>query len=130
MADEEIPQHEIQVLTSDSKPKRDAHGRLLPGHTANRNGAPKLTKEAKIEKRATKELIADYKQKLALALPELSPILIKMAKEKNIAAIKEINDRVMGKAPQDLDIGVELKLPFNIIIERPDIIDGSSNPES
>ena len=49
-------------------------------------------------KKATKELIQDYKDKLAEALPQISPALIEQAISGNILAIKEINDRVLGKS--------------------------------
>ena len=40
---------------------------------------------------------------MAQVLPELAPILKKKAKDGDIAAIKELHDRVMGKSAQPLE---------------------------
>ena len=69
-------------------------------------GRPPDTEEDKIKKRAIQEFVEDYKQNLAEALPLISPILIEKAMGGDVTAIKEINDRVMGKAPQSLDVKV------------------------
>lgn len=70
----------------------------------NYEGRPKETEEIKIVRKAQKELIAEYKEKLAEALPLISPVLIAKALEGDMPAIKELNDRVMGKAEQKTDI--------------------------
>lgn len=75
-----------------------------PGQSGNPNGRPKLTPEQKAVKKAIKEMVKEYKEKLAEALVEISPILIAEALKGNIQAIKEINDRVMGKPEQQTDI--------------------------
>lgn len=95
---------EEQVDTSENKPKRDEHGRLLPGNTANPNGRPPDTEQDKIVKKATKELIKEYKESLGEALPLIKPIIIAKALEGDMTAIKEIHDRVMDKAKQPTDI--------------------------
>ena len=112
-----------QENTSENKPLRDELGRLLPGYTANPNGRPILTEEEKLVKKATVELISEYKEKLAEALPLISPVLIAKAMEGDMQAIKEVNDRVMGKAEAKTDItsGGE-KLP--ILVK---FIDGKDN---
>lgn len=70
----------------------------------NREGRPPETPEQKIAKKATKEFIAEYKERLGEALPLISPILIAKALEGDMVAIKEINDRVMGKAESKTDL--------------------------
>lgn len=55
-------------------------------------------------KKATKELIAEYKEALGEALPLIKPILIAKALEGDMPAIKEIHDRVMDKSKQPTDI--------------------------
>ena len=70
----------------------------------NREGRTPETPEAKIAKKATKEFIAEYKERLGEALPLISPILIAKALEGDMTAIKEVNDRVMGKAESKTDI--------------------------
>lgn len=67
-------------------------------------GRPKETPEQKAVKKAMKEMIRDYKEKLAESLETISPVLIAEALKGNIQAIKEINDRVMGKPEQQTDI--------------------------
>lgn len=86
-------------------------------------GRPPETEERKLVKKAQKELIAEYKEKLAEALPLISPVLIAKAMEGDMQAIKELNDRVMGKAEAKTDItsGGE-KLP--ILVK---FIDGKDN---
>lgn len=70
----------------------------------NYNGRPKDTPEDKIIKKATKQLIAEYKEALGESLPLIRPILIAKALEGDISAIKEIHDRVMDKSKQPTDI--------------------------
>ena len=62
------------------------------------------TPEQKLEKKAIKQFIAEYQERLAAALPLIDPVLIKKAKGGDVPAIKELHDRVMGKAPQRTDI--------------------------
>lgn len=67
-------------------------------------GRPPETEHDKIIKKATKELIAEYKESLGEALPLIKPIIIAKALEGDMTAIKEIHDRVMDKAKQPTDI--------------------------
>jgi len=81
----------------------------------NLEGRPKDTPESKIIKKATKELIAEYKEALGSALPLIRPILIAKALEGDMTAIKEIHDRVMDKAKQPTDVttnGKDLPMPI------------------
>lgn len=79
----------------------------------NRDGRPPETEEQKlansIKKKATKELIREYKEALGESLPLIQPILIAKAMEGDMTAIKEIHDRVMDKSRQNvgLDGGAE-----------------------
>jgi len=98
-----------QVKASNNKPQRDKKGRLLPGSTANPNGRRKETPETKAIKKVQKELIADYRQKLAEALPQISPVLIAKAISGDIQAIKEVHDRIMGRPPEDISLKAEIK---------------------
>ena len=70
----------------------------------NYDGRPPDTEDDKIRKKATKELIAEYKEALGEALPLIRPVLIAKALEGDITAIKEIHDRVMDKAKQSTSI--------------------------
>lgn len=87
----------MEKIVTTSKPLRDEKGRLLPGQTANWNGRPPDTPEQKIEKKAMREFIEEHKERLAEALPKISPVLISKAVKGNLFAIKEVHDRVMGK---------------------------------
>lgn len=62
------------------------------------------TEETKALRKASKEIIAEYKQALTDALPLIQPGLILKAIEGDIQAIKEIHDRTMDKAKQSTDI--------------------------
>ena len=75
-------------------------------------GAPKLTEADKIKKKATQELIKEYKEALGDSLPLISPVLIKKALDGDMAAIKEINSIIVGEAPKRADIEVKWK-PFD-----------------
>jgi hypothetical protein len=85
----------------------------------NLDGRPPDTPESKIIKKATKELIAEYKEALGESLPLIKPILIAKALEGDMTAIKEIHDRVMDKSIQknetDLTSGGEKILGINYI---------------
>lgn len=95
--------------------KRNEDGTFANG-TAPGPGRPEETEEQKIQKKALKAIIEEYKESLADVLPELSPILKEMAKAKDIQAIKEVHDRVLGKAQQNVDLtsGGE-KFSFNVV---------------
>lgn len=67
-------------------------------------GRPKDTEVTKIIKKATKELIAEYKEALGESLPLIKPILIAKALNGDMTAIKEIHDRVMDKSKQPTDL--------------------------
>ena len=67
-------------------------------------GRPPETAEQKLIKKAVKELVKEYQQTLAEALPKISPVLIKKAIDGDIMAIKELHDRAMGKPLQKTDI--------------------------
>ena len=112
----EIQQQNIDNTGSN----RDEQGRFKPGISGNIEGRPPETSEEKALKKATKELIQDYKDKLAEALPKISPILIKKSIGGDIQAIKELHDRVMGKPPQDVMLGQNPELPFIIKIVKDD----------
>ena len=102
MEETELKSQESQEVTSGNK--RDELGRFIVGSNGNPNGRPPDTEEKKILKKVIRELVAEYKQTLADALPQISPVLIDQATKGNIQAIKEINDRVMGKPEQQTDI--------------------------
>lgn len=70
----------------------------------NYDGRPKETEQDKIIKKATKELINEYKEALGEALPLIKPVLIAKALEGDMMAIKEIHDRVMDKSKQPTDL--------------------------
>ena len=87
--------------------KRKEDGTFDVG-TAPGPGRTPETPEDKIIKKATKQIIADYKDDLAQILPEIRPIIRKKALEGDMVAIKEIHDRVMDKAKQGLELSGEI----------------------
>ena len=80
----------------------------------NREGRPKETEETKIIRKARKQLIEEYKDALAEALPVINPVLIKKALTGNVPAIKEIHDRVMDKAKQPTEISGKDGSPISL----------------
>jgi uncharacterized protein YnzC (UPF0291/DUF896 family) len=93
---------------------RNEQGQWVKGISGNPEGSKPLTEEEKKLRKATKEYIEDYKNKLAEALPKISPILIAKALEGDIQAIKEINDRVIGKPKQPITGGDEDDNPIRL----------------
>jgi len=67
-------------------------------------GRPKDTEETKALRKATKQIITDYREALSEALPFIQPVLIAKAIDGDMTAIKEIHDRTMDKARQATDI--------------------------
>lgn len=84
--------------------RRNDDGTFVAGTIPNPNGRPKETEEVKLIRKARKQLIEEYKDALAEALPMLSPILIRKAMEGDVPAIRELHDRTMDKASQPTDI--------------------------
>lgn len=72
-------------------------------------GRPKDTPEQKLLKKASKEIIKEYKEALTEALPLIQPVIIAKALEGDISSIKEIHDRTMDKAKQPTDITTDGK---------------------
>jgi len=70
----------------------------------NLNGRPPDTEQDIIRKKATKELIKEYKEALGECLPLIKPVLIAKALEGDMTAIKEIHDRVMDKSRQNVGL--------------------------
>lgn len=96
--------------------KRDELGRFVVGYEGG-PGRPPETEADKIAKKATKELIAEYKEALGESLPMITPVLIAKALDGDLQSIKEINDRVMGKAEQHTDITTQGKPIIQIASE-------------
>lgn len=94
---------------------RDEQGRFVPGVSGNPEGRTPDSFEDKIVKKATKELIAEYKEALGESLPMIRPILIAKALEGDMTAIKEIHDRVMDKSKQPTDLTSDGK-PIQVVV--------------
>jgi hypothetical protein len=75
-----------------------------PGESGNPAGRPPMTENEKLVKKAAKQIIAEYKEALAEALPYIQPVLIAKALEGDMTAIKELHDRTMDKSKQPTDI--------------------------
>lgn len=105
---------------------RNEQGQFIKGVSGNPEGRKPDTLEDKIIKKATKELIAEYKEGLTKALSQIQPILIAKALEGDVPAIKEIHDRTMDKAKQSTEISGELNEKRTLVI----IKDGEHNKTS
>jgi hypothetical protein len=92
----------------------DENNRFKEGNPG--GGRPPDSPEYKMIKKAAKQIIAEYKEALAEALPLIQPVLIAKAVEGDISAIKEVHDRAMDKAKQPTDItsgGERLSISFD-----------------
>lgn len=96
---------------------RNPDGTFAVGNPGGPGRKPE-TEETKIIKKAQKELIAEYKEKLAEALPLISPVLIAKAMEGDMPAIKELNDRVMGKAKETMEMQGGLSINFASVFNK------------
>ncbi len=89
-----------------------------PGQSGNPNGRPPMTEQEKLIAKAKRDFVKEYKEGLREALPLISPVLIAKAMEGDIQAIKEVNDRAMGKPESKADItsnGETIATVINII---------------
>ena len=91
----------VQEITGNNRNKQ---GKFLKGTTGNPSGRPRLTQEQKIFNKATKEIVEEYRYKLEETLLKIAPVLIKMALSGDIRAIKDIEDRVLGKPKENLEL--------------------------
>lgn len=104
---------------------RNADGTFPEGTSGNPAGRPPDTFEQKIEKKAVKQLVREYKESLAEALEQIKPVLIAEALKGNVPAIKEIHDRAMDKPAQAITGGEEGSMPFTVVIKQ--MQDGENN---
>jgi hypothetical protein len=110
----------MEEKTEQKEYKRKEDGTFDIG-TAPGPGRPPDTEADKIKKKATKELIKEYKEALGECLPLIKPVLIAKALEGDMTAIKEIHDRVMDKSRQNvgLDGGAEgLSIQFANVFNK------------
>jgi len=109
--------------------KRNEDGTFAEGKIGGPGRNP-MTEEDKLKKKAQKEYIEEYKQCLAEALPMISPVLIAKAVDGDIQAIKEVNDRAIGKAQNNVDITTGGESLNKVLVE---FIDGkpkdNKNPD-
>jgi hypothetical protein len=82
----------------------------------NRDGRPVESEEKKLLRKTAKQIIAEYKEALAEALPMIQPILVAKAMEGDMTAIKEVHDRVMDKAKQSTEISGEIDVKKTLIL--------------
>ena len=107
---------ELQNETKSDKigDRRRKDGTFGEGNVGNPNGRPKMTEDEKEKERAKKkalqEIIEAYKETLTKALPQISPALILKASVGDVAAIKELNDRVLGKPLQSIEAKIDLNI--------------------
>lgn len=98
---------------------RDELGRLLPGQPPlNPEGRPKDTLETKLLRKTAKQIIAEYREALAEALPMIQPVLIAKALEGDMPAIKELHDRAMDKAKQNTELSGEITEKRTLVIVK------------
>lgn len=110
----------VEFKTDEDEWKRKEDGTFGEGNKG--GGAKKQTEEQKLKKKAQKELIADYKQGLVEALKEIEPVLIEKGIKGDMIAIKEINDRAMGKSMQAMEVsgkdGERFTISFDNTFEK------------
>jgi hypothetical protein len=94
---------ENQIKTDPIGYKRNEDGTFAQG-TQGGPGAPVQTEEEKIKRKALKEIKESYIKRLTEALPKIDPILIQKGIDGDLTAIKEINDRVLGKPRQSIGV--------------------------
>ena len=100
-------------MVDEKEIRRGKNGLPIPGP-----GRPVGLKNDPIKK-ARKELIEEYKDALAEALPSISPVLIKKATISggDIQAIKEINDVIVEKATRKADVTSDGKPLQTVLVQ-------------
>lgn len=94
----------------------DENGKFKPGNPG--GGRLPDTPEQKLQKKAVKQIIAEYKEALAEALPMIQPVLIAKALDGDMVAIKELHDRTMDKAKQSTEISGEITEKRTLVIVK------------
>lgn len=89
--------------------KRDALGRIVLGSASlNPDGRPELTEVEKEQQRVRKEALKEYVSTYRETLQELLALVPSALKDRvekgDIAAIKELHERTLGKVEQKTDI--------------------------
>src|SRR3990167_6270789 len=103
-------------------------GKPFPkGVSGNPKGRPPTTPEQKLIKKATKDIINEYKESLAEVLPELSPIMKEKALNGDIAFIKELHEVTEVRGGKNPTMQINL---IQIIERINNILDGQSPPKS
>lgn len=92
----------------------DGNGYFKEGNPG--GGRPKDTEEVKLLRKATKQIIAEYKEALSNALPMIEPIIIAKALEGDMIAIKEIHDRTMDKSKQPTEITGDVTITQGVVM--------------
>ena len=87
----------------------------------------KWAENNKAKKEALKELKESYINRLTEALPKIDPVLIQKGIDGDLQAIKEINDRVLGKPKQQMELSGDKDNP--IIVKKIEYA-GNNNPTS
>jgi hypothetical protein len=91
-----------EVKTDDDGWKRNGDGTFGEGNKG--GGSKPQTEEEKNKKKVMKEAVEKYLEELTLALKDISPVLKAKALEGDMNAIKEVNDRAMGKSKNTTDV--------------------------
>ena len=76
------------------------------------------TPEQKLQKKAIKQLVEEYKEALASYLPQVEPIFMAKVLEGDTTSIKEYHDRVLDKAKQPTEISGKDGAPLVIEIVK------------
>lgn len=100
-----------QETTSENKPVRDERGRLLPGNTANPNGRPVGSVSIIAElKKQLDEIANEDPQKRTKLVLLVNRMLLKAINDGDTQMIRDIIDRVHGKATQPIDVNTDDKV--------------------
>jgi hypothetical protein len=109
-----MPMHQTETEEQQEEqqkdtPNRDARGYFLPGHRIAGPGNPNIKRVHQLRTMMIHsvedgDFLAVFKK------------LVEMAKDGDIQAIKEFNDRILGKPKQDLDLGEDVAVR-RIVIE-------------
>ena len=107
---------------SQNKSKKNREDNLIPytkGHSGNPLGLAVISQEArrlrKLAREMAKELLAEHKDELAAALPEIRPALIREATKGSIAHIAEVH-KVIGA--HEKGEGSNVAIQVNVDLDR------------
>mgnify|MGYP001565156499 CR=1 FL=1 len=110
---------EEKAVKSLEKRNRDEAGKYLPNHELAGPGRPEKTEEDRLKEKALEKIVEEYREVLFnqanVNKKGITEALITKALKGDVLAIKELNDRLLGKSVQKTQLEAEIKVPMPLL---------------